>query len=216
MNLPADPSPLLILPAMSVNCAESLLSCCINSLPEVVRASTVPPSLPGASMSPFFTGWPRDVPGVTLMTLSWPRMLGELSRAVELSRMRSVAGLPSISLSIEKVDSTCGAFGSSEGGRSLTSSTFPMRTPARRTSEPRRSPSAFWKRAFRCSFVENGEMSPDAFSMRKMSTAMATTTSRPTLTSRIPTPFFAGGITHEGMRAERAACSKQKSKVTPS
>src|SRR5438270_4402804 len=36
------------------------------------------------------------------------RSLGELSRAVELSRMRSVAGLPSISLSIEKVDSTCG------------------------------------------------------------------------------------------------------------
>jgi hypothetical protein len=82
-----------------------------------------------------------------------------------------------------------------------------MRTPASRTSEPGRSPSALAKRARRLIFCEKGEMSPEALRMRKIRTPIATTTRRPTRTSLNPTLFFAGGMIQ---RRQREKGKRQK------
>ena len=78
------------------------------------------------------TGWPRAVPGVILISISLPSRLGEPCCAVESVRMRSVAGTPSILLSIVRNASIfCGlaAVPTSEGLNKRMRSTLPIRTP---------------------------------------------------------------------------------------
>src|SRR6266496_2658187 len=91
--------------------------------------------------------------------------------------------------------STRGALGTSDGGSKVILSTFPTRTPANRTSDPSRKPFASAKRAFKCSLRLKGLMSPDAFRMRKIRTAIEASTRSPTRTSLKPTVFFVLGIT---------------------
>jgi hypothetical protein len=80
------------------------------------------------------------------------------------------------------------------GGSSSTLSTLPMRTPARRTSEPERRPSPLANCARSLSFFEKGDMSPDALRIRKIRTPMAPTTKRPTRKSRSLADFLIPGI----------------------
>src|SRR6266498_3720680 len=72
---------------------------------------------------------------------------------VESERMRSVAGTPSILLSmVRKTSIFCGlaAVPTSEGLNKRMRSTLPIRTPAKRTSDPSRKPFASVNRARKC------------------------------------------------------------------
>src|SRR2546428_14176643 len=73
-------------------------------------------------------------------------------------------------------------------------STLPTRTPASLTSDPSRNPFASPNRAFRCSLRANGLMSPDAFRIRKIKTAIEARTSIPTRSSLRPTVVLVLGM----------------------
>src|SRR5215813_11244224 len=129
-----------------------------------------------------------------LISISLPSRLGEPCCAVESERMRSLAARPSIVESITICASTRGALGTVDGSSKRILSTLPTRTPARRTSEPSRSPFASTKRAFTWSLRLKGLMSPDAFRIRKINTPIATSTNMPTRNWLRVTLFVDRGI----------------------
>ena len=135
------------------------------------------------------TGWPSGVPGVMFTIISLPRMLGAACCAVESLRMRSVAGTPSIFVSMVRNTSIFCGFGAvptSDGLSKRMRSTLPIFTPASFTSEPSRKPFASAKRARRCKWLLKGFNPPDAFRTRRIRTASAIKTSKPTRSSLIP------------------------------
>src|SRR5258705_1269590 len=99
-------------------------------------------------------------------------------------------------LLISSEASTRGAFGAVEGGKSVMRSTFPTRTPAKRTSDPSRRPLASLKRALRWSFLAKGLMSPEAFRMSNIRMIIEPSTSNPTRNSLRLTDFLDFGIAH--------------------
>src|SRR5687767_4432843 len=105
--------------------------------------------------------------------------------------------------------STLGALGASDGGKSVIWSILPTRTPARRTSDPSRNPLASMNRAFKCSFLLNGLISPDALRIRKTRIAIAASMKKPTRSSRNETVFFDLGMASfrdEGGRRKDEPC----------
>src|ERR1044072_9801176 len=90
--------------------SERLLRRWARSVPEVAKSLTVFDD-DDVNKAPSCTGVPTAVPGVMLMSISFPSRLGEPCCAVESERMRSLAGRPSIVESTVNCASTRGAPG---------------------------------------------------------------------------------------------------------